>query len=373
MSAFARYHGPMASMNTRDRTAPRLGRGLGLPLFAVSTVLATGCAEPCIDDGLGQSYCPAEDSETSNDSADSADTVDTADSNAEDSCELLDVILIPQIPTMVLLVDQSGSMTQGFGDGTRWTVTRDVLVADGTGIVAQFESGIRFGLTLYTSVNGNLDGEVCPMLVEVPPALDNFTAIQGTFDMSAPAEDTPTGESLAAVTAELDALEVAGRKYIVLATDGEPDTCAEPDPQNGQDESVAAAEAAYAAGIETFVISVGDEVSDAHLQDLANAGAGVGAGDPDAPFYKALDEAALVTAFEEILAGVRSCELDLDTPVDDPAGCTVFVNGSPVALDDPNGWQLNDPTEAELVGDACETLQQGTSSVSMECACEEGA
>jgi hypothetical protein len=215
-------------------------------------------------------------------------------------------------------------------------------------------------------------GMECPMLTEVDPALDNFAAIEATMSMAAPVQDTPTGESLEAVWQKLDAFDEPGRKYIVLATDGEPDTCDEPNPQNGQPESVAAAEAAYAAGIETFVISVGDEVSEGHLQDMANAGQGVQGGDPDAPFYLALDQGALVQAFEDILAGVRSCQLDLETPLapEDADACTVEVNGQVVPLDDPNGWQLNDPSEVELLGTACDALQAGTSSVQMSCACE---
>jgi hypothetical protein len=161
----------------------------------------------------------------------------------------------------------------------------------------------------------------------------------------------------------------------VLATDGEPDTCAEPNPQNGQPESVAAAQAAFAAGIETFIISVGADVSNAHLQDMANAGHGVQMGDPNAEFYLALDQAALLDAFGDILAGVRSCQLDLDTGLTDAdaASCSVEVNGTIVPFGDANGWQLNNPNEVELLGSACDALQTGTSSVQMECACGVGS
>jgi hypothetical protein len=354
-----------------------LGPWLLVPAVAVPLLAwlsLPGCAQPCLDDGLGQTFCPVNDTEA----ATGSETADPGDGDGDptgseagetEGCTLLDVILIPQTPTLVFLVDQSGSMTQNFGGNSRWDVITDVLINPQTGIVPAFEDSIRLGLTLYT---GSQDGLECPILTEVDPAIANAMAIEAVMSMAQPANETPTGDSLEVVWQKLDALAVPGRKYIVLATDGEPDTCAEPNPQNGQGEAVAAAENAFAAGIETFVISVGADVSAAHLQDMANAGQGVGPGDPNADFYQALDQAALASAFAQILASVRSCELDLMTPLSAAVaqGCTVEVNGQAVGLDDPNGWRLNDPTEVELLGTACDALQQGTSSVQMDCPCQ---
>lgn len=351
---------------------------LALPVIAWTTTLP-GCAEPCLDDGLGQKFCPEMETEAATGDTlagdGDGDTNETNDGNETEGCPLLDVILVPQTPTMVLLVDQSFSMEEILSDDqTRWQVITNVLIDPDTGIVPQFAAAIRLGLTLYTSIDGNTTGMECPMLTEVAPALDNAAAIESVMSMSAPLGETPTGESIDAVWQQLEVLDVPGRKYIVLATDGEPDTCAVPNPQEGQPESLAATQAAFAAGIETFVISVGADVSQAHLQDLANAGQGAQPGDPDVPFYLALDQAALVDAFSDILAGVRSCQLDLDTPLTDAdaANCSVEVNGTVVPLGDANGWQLNNPNEVELLGSACDALQTGTSSVQMECACGVG-
>jgi hypothetical protein len=353
-------------------------RPLALVLAAVAVPLAAwaalpGCAEPCLDDGLFQKACPANETEAA-----TGDESPTGDGDADtfgdtDSCALIDIILIPQKPTLVLLVDQSGSMTADFGGNSRWDVVIDVLADPQAGIVAQYENNIRFGLALYTSYNGFEGGE-CPVLTEVDPALGNYAAIAATLNESQPLVDTPTGESLDIVAQKLGALEFPGRKYVVIATDGEPDTCAVPNPQNGQAESVAAAAAAYAMGIESFIISVGDDVSDAHLQDMANAGQGVPPGGPNADFYKANDQAALESAFDAILANVRSCQLDLMTSItaEEAMACTVKVNGDPVGFGDPNGWQLNGADEMELLGSSCDALQQATSAVKMECACDAG-
>jgi hypothetical protein len=374
----AQYHAGMDSTEATPWGRWLLVPVLALPVIAWTTTLP-GCAEPCLDDGLGQKFCPDADTEAATGDTiagdGDGDTSETNDSNDTEGCPLLDVILVPQTPTMVLLVDQSTSMNEILSDNeTRWNVITNVLIDPNTGIVPQFAASMRLGLTLYSSIDGNTTGNECPLLVEVAPALDNAAAIDSVMSMSMPVGETPTGESLDVVWQQLDALDVPGRKYIVLATDGEPDTCVMPNPQEGQPQSLAAAQAAFAAGIETFIISVGADVSDMHLQEMANAGKGVQMGDPNAPFYLALDQAALVDAFSDILAGVRSCQLDLDSALTDAdaANCSVEVNGTIVPLGDPNGWQLNNPNEVELLGTACDALQTGTSSVQMECACGVG-
>ncbi len=276
-----------------------------------------------------------------------------------------------QIPTVVLLIDQSGSMTAGFGSGTRWTTVRDALGDPQTGVVKALEDQVRFGLTLYTSYNG-ASGGTCPVLTEVSPALQNHGAIESVFAANQPEDETPTGESLAAVASALDADPSPDGKFIVLATDGEPDTCAVPNPQNGQAEAVAAAEMAYGLGISTFVISVGTQVSEGHLQDMANAGQGVMSGDPDAVYYQATDQQELFDAFDQIINGVRNCKMSLQGSIS--AGleseCSVTIDGSPVPYDDPNGWQMNDPSEIELVGQACDAIQSGVVEVDVSCPCD---
>jgi hypothetical protein len=289
-------------------------------------------------------------------------------SSTGDVCADADVSFEPKIPTIYLLIDQSGSMTANFGGVSRWQAVYDALLAPGEGLVEQFQDDVRFGMGLYTAADAN---PTCPNIVEVAPEISNYTAMEALFQMNFPIEDTPTGDSIDAILPTVMADPGDGAKVIVLATDGEPDTCAVLDPQNGQPEAIAAAAAAYAQGIRVYYISVGDEVTDAHAQDMANAGAGVQMGDPDAPFYKANDQDALIDAFNQIIEGVRDCKFELNGSVaDGMAGqCSVVINGMPVDLDDPNGWQLNDPSEIELVGDACDAIQTGEVEIKISCTC----
>jgi hypothetical protein len=263
------------------------------------------------------------------------------------ACAQVDVTMSQATPYVMLLVDQSGSMTSDFGNGTRWDVLREALLDPGTGIVRQVEDDMRLGLALYTSFDGH-DGGACPIINQISTEFGNYDAIKAAYDGASPEEDTPTGESIDAVAQQLFKIKTSEPtpKVIVLATDGEPDTCDQPDPQNGQQRSLEAAQNAFGMGITTYVISVGDEVGLPHLQDMANAGAGLAVGgDQNAKFYQALDQDQLFDAFQTIL------------------------DGNVLAKDDADGWRLNGSKELQLVGAACEMIQEGDHAVAADFPC----
>lgn len=275
-------------------------------------------------------------------------------------CAEVQVVVEPIIPTLVLLVDQSGSMTGDFGGQPRWDAMYETLMDPVDGVVASLQSQVRFGLTLYTSENGSLDGGECPLLTTVDPALDNRDAIDGVFAPADPVDETPTGESLAAVAQQLAEFNADGPKGIVLATDGEPDTCAQPNPQDGQPEALAAAELAFELGITTHIISVGDDVGADHLQQMANVGVGRAPDDAmPAPYYQALDAQQLVEAFEEIIGTFVSCTLTIDGEVDLEQACDGTVTLDGVELECGTDYDLPDASTLELLGDACATLKDG--------------
>jgi hypothetical protein len=347
-------------------------RGLG----GLACVLLVGVVAGCKDadeppgqmEGTGSSGIDLTDSSGASADSDTfkldmpvSDTgQDPTNAEAEDGCTEVTVMVTPVTPTVVLQVDQSSSMEDDFSGTPRWDALYQTLMEPG-GVVDALQSDVRFGLALYSSENGT-EGPSCPMLTEVPPALDNHAAIDAVYTAADPIDETPTGESLALVAEGLAMFPEEGPKAIVLATDGEPDTCAEPNPQNGQPEVIAAVQAAYADGIETFVISVGDEVGADHLQEVANAGVGKPVDDPDpAPYYIALNAGQLVDAFGEIIAGFISCQLTIDGIVDLDKQCegTVLLDG--VELECPVDWHMLDESTLELLGGACETLKDGMS------------
>ena len=311
-----------------------------------------------------------------------------------DACAETKVELSSETPNVLLLVDRSGSMSDELeADTSRWVALRAALIDPTTGLVPGVQASVNLGLALYTGPDRGRIGlestleeadpdwvetETCPYLVQVPVAANNGAAIGAAY---LPASirrgsfgQTPTGESLEAVLPALTGLDPVlypGRKVIVLATDGEPDLCENGnDEMGGRERSVAAVEAAFAAGVTTFVISVGDQVGEDHLRELANLGQGQPADDPTDRFYRAADATSLAQAFEDIVNGVRSCTFALDGMVTgDGSDGTVTVDGTAVIKDDPNGWRLNGPSEVELLGTTCELVKTGDHSIDVSFPC----
>jgi hypothetical protein len=295
------------------------------------------------------------------------------------SCVDLEVDFARVTPTVVLLIDQSSSMEAEFDNGKdRWVTLVDTLSNPQSSLLKKLENSVRFGMALYSSRNGfgndPQNPNECPQLTSVGIALGNFSAMSDVLTLPAngPVDDTPTAESVVAVANQLKAFPEEGPKSIILATDGDPDTCEDPN-SNEQDASkalsVGAVTAAFLDGITTHVISVGDEATESHLKDLAVAGAG---GDPTAEAYTALDTDALADAFGEIIGGVRTCDFTLEGTVGagNASRGTVIVDGQALTFGDPNGWEMPNPTTVRLLGDACEAIQEDAAGISMSFPCD---
>lgn len=345
-----------------------------------------------------------DESSSSDDGSGSGGGMGTTSSNPDDlpGCGVVQVLVdSPPPPTVLLLIDQSGSMDEALDPAEappdqstdtcalddilcRWDAVYQTLVGSDdqqNGLIPQLESSIRFGLALYTGDPNIPNG--CPLLQSVEPQLNNAANITSVYDSQAPLGDTPTGESLSAAAATLDALDVQGDKLIILATDGLPDSCAVPNPAPGSDDAIEAQQlsldAAYDSfqlGIEVHVISVAPtaDIDSTHLQQLANRGQGIldDEQDEQATFYRALDPEALISAFEAITSDLISCEFSIvDGKVDPARACEgeVALDGTPLTCG--TQWEVTDPTTLLLKGDACDAIQSGGAhDVAAEWPCE---
>jgi hypothetical protein len=276
-------------------------------------------------------------------------------------CARVQATVTPIVPTVVLLLDRSGSMSLSFdASRTRWESLREALVAPTSGVVPQLAQAIRFGASLFTTA-----GTTCPSLITVPPALDNTQAISSVLTNNGPGDFTPTAAAVAAAAAGFPATAADEPRVLVLATDGEPTGCGTGSIGDEQRAAVLAAvrSAHDVQRVTTYVLSVGTELADLHLQQVANVGSGRPAtaplGGANAPFYRATSPDALVAAFRTIARRARSCTFTLDREVTPSmaAGGDVRINGTEVPVNDADGWRLDDPRHVTFQGTTCELLR----------------
>jgi uncharacterized protein YegL len=312
-----------------------------------------------------------------------------------DECNKVAINFAPKVPSVFILVDRSSSMFEH----ALWEPLKKGVLA----VIDQLDSEIQFGFSSYTGERGR----TCPELsMIVPVAKDNYPAIERAYQgIKAPMfkGETPTAAALTQVATLLDepkdqpdAVTMAGPKYIVLVTDGEPDFCDDPNVTCSRDAVVGAVQQAYAKGIGTFVFSIGGQVDRMHLSDVANAGVGnpvedhqmavmyqcpekhgqYSAMSGSAPYFEpdVNDQKALVTALSSAIAGVRSCifelqgKLQIDLAMADQG--LVTIDAVPVPYGAPDGFRMNTPTQLELLGAACTNLRKPeTRQVSIDFPC----
>jgi hypothetical protein len=306
-------------------------------------------------------------------------------------CAAVELTLEDVIPTVVLLIDQSGSMEESDLEPglDRWTALKQALTGDESPIKA-LEDKVRFGMTFYHN-HAQLDEPpeegVCPIVDKggedetlMPPAFGRFEAFSEYFLPLGTFRNTPTAESFERVAADLEAFDEPGPKYIVLATDGNPDRC-ENNRENAPGANggalsrqmvVDAVTAAYEKDITTFVISVGGDVTPDHLRNVANVGQGYDPDDPEDRFYLVTSAASLTAAFQDIISGTRSCELTLDGEIDPDQADKgeVKIDGKAIPMDEDNGWVVIDGQTIELKGKACDTIKNGEHVLSARFPCE---
>lgn len=292
-----------------------------------------------------------------------------------DSCKANLVEMLQTVPRVVLLVDRSSTMVMArFGSyPTRWDALRAALMGSPDGLVLRYESLIRFGFEGYT---GFQTGS-CPDLLSVSDALNNYEAILPVYDSATPDSSltiigqTPTGEALRSVIDKFESQMILSNTeqdpyVILLATDGEPDTCAEPNVDGSPTATqlvVGQVKRAFALGIKTYVLSVGSDVSDSHLQDVANAGVG----ENDATFFKANDYEGLNDVLTTVISSIVSCRFELNVEIADPIkACEqgyITYDSSIIQCGSQDGWRLVDKSHIELLGSACDSFRTSPTAI----------
>jgi hypothetical protein len=219
-------------------------------------------------------------------------------SDAGSVCTMFDYKFEPKIPTVMLMVDQSGSMYDCISTtnpepscptiaDTSWTKLKEGILP----VVRMLEADVRFGFATINGSNPRFMG-MCPVLNEVKPALMNYATIAAKYNglPAAPNTtqngmkwETPTRQVLEQVGNTLTADTSPGEKFILFVTDGEPDYCGDGNTLCPPDGVVWQLQKLKAANITTIVFGIRTSLDASGMQfppNVLEAFANAGAGEP---------------------------------------------------------------------------------------------
>lgn len=305
---------------------------------------------------------------------------------------------------MLLVIDKSGSMVDkppGF-DQSKWDALQTALAK----ALRNVQDDINFGMLLYPfpvpdNVSAKDYAAACnvnsgPSAVNVPigSGANAVSAIASALKDTTPFGGTPTAAALKAAYDYFtgEGLNLAGDKYVLLATDGGPNcnvanscatdasrctpnldaTCSSANccTDEGRlclddQEVVKQISALQKKGIPTFVVGIpGTEVYRQYLDSFAEAGGQVNP-DPDATSkYYAVEASqglqGLIDVFSTITTQlVRSCDIGLAENPPDKDKLNVAVDCEVVPQSE-DSWVLDDSTDpftVVLKGDTCDRVK----------------
>jgi len=297
------------------------------------------------------------------------------------SCGQTNVDIMPLPPDILIVQDRSLSMTDDNNDkpcaggsasgngncgaASKWSQTTTALDT----VLGQTDASVNWGLYWLGDEAAQCGVSANPA-VKIEPA--GFNDISGAFAANTfnGQPGTPTAAVMNAAVTYMKTLTDPNPKYLLLATDGEPNCPAGANTLNTNDDTGAemAVANAFTAGFPTFVVGIAT-TSDPGATTALNAMA-VAGGEPQAnaatQYYAVTDSASLVTALDSILGIVASCKVSLAgapsnlanvaVSAENPSGARVEITQDPT-----NGWSF-DATKANIVlnGTACDELQSGT-------------
>jgi hypothetical protein len=270
-------------------------------------------------------------------------------------------------PDLLIIQDKSGSMANDVNDMrcrgmacvSKWS---DVTTAIDM-VVSETDTTIRWGLKFFA--NNNTCGVDAGAIVPIAPM--NAMPIANAIAATMPGGSTPTRLAITSGVAYLQSLTDPNPKFILLATDGEPN-CIPGNQDQGADDSagaVMAVQAAAMAGFPVFVVGVGNVApAIATLNMLADAGGRPQAGATH--YYPVMSTMDLVNVLKTIGGMITSCNFSLGKAPPDPSNIGVYANGNTAMKipHDPthaNGWDYGaGMTSITLYGPACTNVMNMT-------------
>ena len=300
---------------------------------------------------------------------------DASVSDSAATCGLQDFQINLEPPEILVVLDRSVTMgrnlmdeTAATGEPTKWGLVIPAL----TDVIQKSRTDMSWGLKLFPQDGGECVNASLTSLIDIPVAPGNHAAVVAAVKATTPVGDgTPTGAAVAVASDHLKSLTSTRRKFILLATDGQPSCIGRPgnisyssgDP--ARNDSISAVTTALQAGFPTFVIGIATTKTNdvATLNALATAG-----GKPACPgcplaaqFYDGSSQQKIQAAFANVADAAAACVFPLSAlpPVPDKIGVYVGANMSKAPRSATDGWEYTDASHmtVQVYGSWCDMIK----------------
>jgi hypothetical protein len=279
-------------------------------------------------------------------------------------------------PDIMLVMDRSLSMTNDINDKTctgamgnngncgansKW----ELMVPALNQVITDTNAKVNWGMFYLGDEPAQCGVATAPV---VPVAAMNASAVTTslTTNQFNGQTGTPTRRAIQGAVSYLTGLGDMNPKYILLATDGQPNCATTSASSLNMDDTAGTDQAvkdALAATIPTFVVGIGNTNAATSLNQLAIDGGRPQMGGATS-YYQVNDAAALSSALGTIVGQAASCTFNIGAAPDGTTatGLGVFGDGNKLTMDPANGWTFKDMTMTTIVlnGSLCDQVLSGT-------------
>jgi hypothetical protein len=281
-------------------------------------------------------------------------------------------------PDILIVLDASGSMNEdtnnqscsgGCGANSKWALLTPAL----NQVVMQTETTVNWGLKLFADTDSTCG--VSPNNVAVQVGAGNAGEIANVITGRTAANmgvtngsRTPTRSAENAAVNYLNTVNDANPKFILLATDGQPNCPMSGDTANDDTPGAVMSVAnAQGAGYPTFVVGISAPAGAANdaLNMMAVAGGYPRAGSPQ--YYPVSSAAEFIAVLQTLVGVATTCTFTVPDPPNDMTDRShigVVVNGKEIPRD-PNhadGWDYTNTgmTAVQVYGNTCTGIMNGS-------------
>jgi hypothetical protein len=283
-------------------------------------------------------------------------------------------------PDILIVLDASGSMNEdstntscgnnGCGATSKWALMTPAI----NQVVNDTQGEVNWGLKFFADsgscgVNNNAAVPVAPMnATAVATSIMGRTSANGGVSNGS---STPTRAAENAAVTYLTQLATTDQnpKFIVLATDGQPN-CPMSGSQQTDDSpgAIAAVTAAKMAGYPTFVVGIatGGGAAETTLNSMAVEGGYPQTGGAT-QYYAVSDTAGFASVLRTLVGMATTCQYSIPTPPTNDGTTSrediqVTGDNGTIPQDANNGWTYTDQTHTSITlhGSSCDAVTAGT-------------